>query len=160
VADFLDVDHVLQASAARWYQGAGASTSEKKVLLADRSPFARGLMRGTLEMSGYAVVEAGNLDEALRSLERNTIDAVLIAEDLPPNGASALVDAMRSQPEWGSIPVMDVAAWDKRRGAQAQGSAHDSNSTANYRGGVLDFLGGVSDHKEAELTGAVRGERG
>jgi two-component system chemotaxis sensor kinase CheA len=159
VADFLDVDHVLQASAARWYQGPGASTREKTVLLADRSPFARGLMRGTLEMSGYAVVEAGNLDEALRGLEKHPIDAVLIAEDLPPKGAGAVVDAMRRQPEWESIPVMDVAAWDKRRGAQAHGSAHNDNSAASYRGGVLDFLGGLTDQIQPEPVGAVRGER-
>jgi two-component system chemotaxis sensor kinase CheA len=70
VADFLDVDHVLQSSAARWFQGSSATAKEKTVLLADRSTFARGLMRGALETSGSAVREEGNMVEKERGIER------------------------------------------------------------------------------------------
>ncbi len=154
VADFLDVDHVLQATAARGFQGPGGATKEKAVMFADHSAFARGLMRGALEMSGYAVVEAGNLNDALRGLETHSIDAVLIAEDLPPGGAGALIEAMRRRPEWEAIPVMDVTAWDKRRGAQATGL-----EAGNGRGEILDFLAGLPDPAQIEPAYAVPGNQ-
>ncbi len=160
VADFLDVDHVLQASAARWFQGTGASGKEKTVLLADRSPFARGLTRGTLEMSGYTVVEAGNLDQAMRELEQHPVDAVLVAEDLPPRGAGALADAMHSRPEWALIPVMDLAGWDKRRGAHAPQASETQDGDGNGgRTGILSFLSGLQDQPQPEPAGAAHGDK-
>src|SRR6266567_392881 len=163
VADFLDVDHVLQASAARWFQGKCSSAREKTVLLADPSAFARGLMRGALEMSGYVVVEAGNLDEAVRGLEQHAVDAVLIAEDLPPQGARAVVDAMRRRPEWEAIPLMDIAAWDKRRGANtAKSDVPDDGAPNSVRGGregILAFLSELPEQKQSELAIAARGDR-
>jgi chemotaxis protein histidine kinase CheA len=156
VADFLDVDHVLQSSAARWFQGSSATGKEKTVLLADRSTFARGLTRGALEMSGYAVVEAGNLDEAVRGLEKHAVDAVLIAEDLPPHGAGAVVNAMRRRPEWEQIPVMDVAAWDKPRNANtAKTGEIPSKTTVGGQGGILDFLSGLHGQEQPEPAGAA-----
>ncbi len=157
VADFLDVDYVLQSSAARWFQGSSAADKEKTVLLADKSAFARGLMRGALEMSGYSVVEAGNLEEALRGLEKHSVDAVLIAEDLPPLGTGAVVDAMRKRPEWEPIPVMDVAAWDKRRGALASpATENQSHATSGVQGGILDFLAGLPEQTQPDLARASR----
>ncbi len=39
-------------------------------------------------MVGYRVLEAANLDEALRSLEQHPVDIVVTALDLPPDGSS------------------------------------------------------------------------
>jgi hypothetical protein len=47
-------------------------------------------------MAGYRVLEAANLDEAIRSLEQHPVDVVVAALDLPPNGSSALLAAMRA----------------------------------------------------------------
>ena len=47
-------------------------------------------------MAGYRVVEAANLDEAIRELEQQPVDVVVAALDLPPNGGAALLAAMRS----------------------------------------------------------------
>jgi CheY-like chemotaxis protein len=160
VADFLDVDHVLQSSAARWFQGAGATAKAKTVLLADRSTFARGLMRGALEMSGYAVVEAGNFDEALRGLEKHAVDAVLIGEDLPPNGAGAVVEAMHRRPEWEPIPVMDIAAGAKRRNTNAVKTREvESKAIVGGQGRILDFLSGLPEQELPELVVAAQGTR-
>ena len=37
------------------------------------------------------------------------VDVVIAALDLPPNGSSALLAALRSRPEWEKIPVLAVA---------------------------------------------------
>jgi CheY-like chemotaxis protein len=60
-------------------------------------------------MAGYRVIEAANLDEAIRGLEQQPVDLVVTALDLPPNGSSALLAAMRRRPEWQAIPVLALA---------------------------------------------------
>jgi hypothetical protein len=82
-------------------------------------------------------LDAGNLDEAVRGPEKHAVDASLVAEDLPPNGAGAVVDAMRRRPEWELIPVMVVAPWDKRRSSNTAKTAEtDSNAVV---GGQEEF---------------------
>ena len=60
-------------------------------------------------MAGYQVLEAANLDEAIRGLEQHPVDIVVAALDLPPKGSSALLDEMRGRPEWQGIPVLALA---------------------------------------------------
>ena len=60
-------------------------------------------------MAGYRVLEAANLDEAIRLLEQQSVDVVVAALDLPSNGRSALLAAMRRRPEWEKIPVLALA---------------------------------------------------
>ena len=108
VTDFLDLNQVIHAATDSWFQRAGGS-SGKRILVAEASPFSRGLIRSGLDMAGYRVVEAGNLDEAVRGLEQQPVDVVVAALDLPPDGSSALLAAMRRRPEWEAIPILALA---------------------------------------------------
>ena len=109
VADFLDLNQVIQAAAEDWFQARGRSANGKTILVAEASAFSRGLIRSGLDMAGYRVLEAANLDEAIRGLEQQPVDVVVAALDLPPNGSSALLAAMRRRPEWEGIPVLALA---------------------------------------------------
>ncbi|MGA3019550.1 MAG: chemotaxis protein CheW [Bryobacteraceae bacterium] len=109
VADFLDLNQVIHAAAADWFQGTGGSANGKRILVAESSAFSRGLIRSGLDMAGYRVLEAANLDEVIRGLEQQPVDLVVTALDLPPNGSSALLAAMRRRPEWQAIPVLALA---------------------------------------------------
>jgi CheY-like chemotaxis protein len=60
-------------------------------------------------MAGYHVLEAANLDEAIRGLEQQPVDIVVTTMALPPNGTTALLAAMRRRPEWKGIPVLALA---------------------------------------------------
>jgi CheY-like chemotaxis protein len=60
-------------------------------------------------MAGYRVFEAANLAEAIRRLELQPVDIVVAALDLPPDGSSALLAAMRRRPEWEAIPILALA---------------------------------------------------
>jgi CheY-like chemotaxis protein len=60
-------------------------------------------------MAGYRVLEAANLDEAIRGLEQQSIDVVVTTMALPPNGTTALLAAMRRRTEWEGIPVLALA---------------------------------------------------
>jgi two-component system chemotaxis sensor kinase CheA len=109
VTDFLDLNHVLHMATENWSQGRGGPASGKRILVAEASAFSRGLIRSGLDMAGYRVLEASNLDETMRGLEQHPVDVVVAALDLPPNGSSALIAAMRQRPEWQSIPVLALA---------------------------------------------------
>jgi len=109
VADFLDLNHVIQTAAKDWFQVTDGFASGKRILLAEASSFSRGLIRSGLDMSGYRVLEAANLDEAIRGLEQQTVDVVVTALDLPPDGSSALLAAMQLRPDWEGIPVLALA---------------------------------------------------
>jgi two-component system chemotaxis sensor kinase CheA len=119
VTDFLDLNEVIHASAGNWLQGAEENASQKRILVADGSTFSRGTIRSSLDMAGYVVSEASNLDEAIRRLEEQPADVVVAALDLLPGGASALLAAMRHRPEWERIPVLALVDSAK----QIQGSA-------------------------------------
>lgn len=112
VTDFLDLNEIIHASESNWAQGTDEKARSKSVLIADGSVFSRGMIRSGLDMAGYVVYEAANLDEAVHRLERQQIDVVAVALDLPPDGSSALLAAIRNQPEWEKIPVLALAESD------------------------------------------------
>ena len=60
-------------------------------------------------MAGYRVVEAANLDEAIRAMEQQPADVVVAALDLPHDGSAALLAAMRRRAEWERIPLLALA---------------------------------------------------
>jgi two-component system chemotaxis sensor kinase CheA len=110
VTDFLDLKPVLEAGAQDWLRGSRQKAGGQRVLVAEPSAFTRSLIRMQLDMAGYEVVEAANLEEALRALEDARADVVLAALELPPEGGQALLERMRQRAEWASIPVLGLAS--------------------------------------------------
>jgi two-component system chemotaxis sensor kinase CheA len=135
VTDFLDLNAVIRASAGNWEEGAEKKEAGKVVLVADSSNFSRGMIRGGLEMAGYAVLEAANLDDAVRKLEQQPIDVVVAALDLVPKGGSALLASLRRRPEWLGIPVLALSD-----------SADPSRAAAARKAGFKDCLAKL-DHE-------------
>ncbi len=122
VADFLDLSYVLRATPANWSQAQPKAGMRRRILIAEGSAFSRGLLRGGLDIAGYRVSEAANLGEAMRELESRTIDIVVTAASLPPEGGSALQTAMRGRPEWKGIPIL--ALGDSDAEVKALSAAH------------------------------------
>jgi len=120
VTDFLDLNEVIHASEGNWIHGADANATRKTILVAESSTFSRGMIRSSLDMAGYVVLEASSLDEAIHRLEQQPVDVVVAALDLPPNGSAALLAAMR-RPEWAAIPVLAlVVSIDEVQAAAAR----------------------------------------
>jgi two-component system, chemotaxis family, sensor kinase CheA len=109
VTDFLDLNEVIRATGGHWFQGGDGHAGGQRILVADASPFSRGMVRSGLDMAGYVVLEAANLDEALSKLEPQPVNVILAALDLPPGGSSALLAALRRRPGWEKIPVLALA---------------------------------------------------
>jgi two-component system chemotaxis sensor kinase CheA len=119
VADFLDLNYVIRSAAGGWFQGGSGSAPGSRILLAEGSAFSRGLIRAGLDMAGYRVLEAANLDQAIRGLEQQPVDIVVAALDLPPKGSFALLEAMRRRPEWEGIPMLALADTAEQMRARA-----------------------------------------
>ena len=97
VTDLLDLNEVIHAASESWFQGAGGSGGGKTVLVAEGSPFSRGLLSSGLDMAGYRVKEAANLDEAMREMEQQPADVVVAAHGPAAQGRLRLcVAAMRA----------------------------------------------------------------
>jgi len=124
VTDFLDLSEVLDATRGKRFSSADGCTNGKRILIAEGSAFSRGVIRGGLDMAGYSVIEAANLDETIRRLEQQPVDVVVAALDLPPNGACALLAALRGKSEWASIPILalvDSTSQDQTSAARTAG---------------------------------------
>ena len=137
VTDLLDLNEVIHAASASWLEGAGGSGSGKSVLVAEGSSFSRGLLRSGLNMAGYRVQEAKNLDEAIREMEQQAADVVVTAMDLPPAGSSALVAAMRARPEWERIPVLGLADSADQLRTSAMRTAGFEDCQAKFESGAI-----------------------
>jgi two-component system chemotaxis sensor kinase CheA len=98
VTDFLDVRAVLRTAAPEWLDP--AEGVKNVVLLADPSPFLRGLVRGELEMAGHRVIEAASADEAVSRAEGRGINLIVAGGDLR--------DSLRERAELARIPFLDL----------------------------------------------------
>jgi two-component system chemotaxis sensor kinase CheA len=120
VTDLLDLHAVIQAADDGWFssrdaQGVNAAT----VMIAEASAFVRGLVRNSLEMAGYRVVEAADTRTALRELECRKIDVVLTGLDLPSDGTGhGLLEEMRRLPGLAHVPALALV--DSAEQAKAQ----------------------------------------
>jgi two-component system chemotaxis sensor kinase CheA len=107
VTDLLDLHTVIQAADDGWFSGQDAQRANgATIMIAEVSPFVRGLVRNSLEMAGYRVVETADTAAALRELERRKIDVVLAGLDLPSVGGHTLLEEMRRQPTLARVPAM------------------------------------------------------
>lgn len=123
VTDFLDLNEVIHAATESWAEGVGGAGTGKTVLVAEASAFSRGLIRSSLESAGYRVLEAANLEEAIRGLQQQPADVVVAALNLPSKGAESLCAAMRSRPELQQIPVLGLAESAEQINASATQAA-------------------------------------
>jgi CheY-like chemotaxis protein len=108
VTDFLDLNQVIEAARESWLNGTDGCASNHRILVADPSAFTRGMIRSGLDISGYVVLEAANLEEALQCLEHQPVNVVVACFKLSSGASSPLLAAMRRRPEWERIPVLAV----------------------------------------------------
>ncbi len=134
VTDFLDLNLVIRESKEAWSPCTDEHTREKTVLVADASAFSRGMIRGGLDMAGYSVLEAANLDEVIRKLEQHPVDVVVTALELPPDGSSVLLAALRGRPEFTKIPILALVDSIDQIGASVAQTAGFQDCQAKFDG--------------------------
>jgi two-component system cell cycle response regulator DivK len=81
------------------------------ILVAEDNPVNRELLRELLEQRGYAVAEACDGQEALRMLQENRPDAVLLDIGMPILDGYAVAREIRGNPTLASLPVLAITAY-------------------------------------------------
>ncbi|HEU0121241.1 MAG TPA: chemotaxis protein CheW [Bryobacteraceae bacterium] len=118
VTDVLDLQAVIQSADTGWF---GETQDHKMlhILIAEDSPFGRGLLRSSLEMSGYRVAEASDAADAIAKLALRPYDLVLASLDLAGSGAARILEAVRGNPELTGTQVFAMQP-SQQRGSEAR----------------------------------------
>ena len=110
VTDFLDLNAVIRSVDPAWFRDRATKEATVNVMLADASPFSRALLKSSLEMNGYRVVEAASADEGLKQFERQRVDVLVAALDLPGAGALDLLQRVRAKSNLVHVPALALAS--------------------------------------------------
>jgi CheY-like chemotaxis protein len=81
------------------------------ILIAEDNPTNRELFRELLEARGYSVEEACDGSEALRMIEQNEPDILLLDIGMPVLDGFAVIQAVRNNPRHSGMPVLAVTAY-------------------------------------------------
>jgi putative two-component system response regulator len=121
-------------------------TAETILLVEDSDVLRKGL-KSLLEQENYAVITGGNGKEALEQLLSVTPDLILADILMPEMDGYALFEAVRSRPEWISIPFIFLTARRERK-----------NILAGKRLGAEDYL--LKPISPDDLLTAIRARLG
>ncbi|HZP07051.1 MAG TPA: chemotaxis protein CheW [Terracidiphilus sp.] len=158
ITDFIDLNHVLSASPENWFRNRRNIADARNILVVEPSTFSRGLIRNSLDMAGYAVIEAADTDEATRALEQLPIDLVVMALASQAEGHVALRTALQRRPEWEGIPVLALTETTEAGSASTADDFGASECASKYdRQAILEAIARLTSMRpssEQSLVGA------
>ncbi|HEX5110908.1 MAG TPA: response regulator [Vicinamibacterales bacterium] len=114
------------------------------VLVVDDDPAARQITGRLLRKAGWRVIEAENGRVALRRVEEERPDLILLDLNMPEMDGFSLIDALRRDTSQPPIPIVVVTAKDVTE-----------EERQRWKGSVGQFVQKVA-HRQEELLGAVR----
>lgn len=83
----------------------------RRILVVDDSPIIRGLVRRTLELRGFEVVEAVDGADALSMLQQNSDYALIIVDLMMPRlDGFALIQQVRQDDSFPRFPILVLSA--------------------------------------------------
>jgi two-component system, cell cycle response regulator DivK len=88
-----------------------SNSGTKKIMVVEDFDDTRSMMKLTLELRGYDVVEAANGQEAVEIAEREQPDLILMDLDLPILDGIAAMHRIRKNVELQNVPVVAVTAY-------------------------------------------------
>lgn len=78
----------------------------KTILTVDDSPSMRQMLAYVLTSNGYTVIEAEDGEQALELAKTNLADLVLTDQNMPRLDGIGLIKALRSLPDYKTVPIM------------------------------------------------------
>jgi CheY-like chemotaxis protein/HPt (histidine-containing phosphotransfer) domain-containing protein len=112
--------------------GHGAPEGSTNVLVVDDAATVREVQRSILERAGYEVRTARDGLEALELLAERRCDLVVVDIEMPRMDGYALMEAIRAEPSYESIPIIVLtsrsADSDRRRSLDAGADAYVNKS--------------------------------
>jgi len=162
VTDLLDLHAVIAAADDGWFGGHGTQSSNgATVMIAEASGFVRGLVRNSLEMAGYRVVETADTQAALREMERRKIDVVLAGLDLPSDGGYGLLEKMHRVPGLAHIPTLALIDRAEEAGGRGKHPKEFADFQMKFdRQAMLRSLSKLAGAVAAKESTVLAGEKG
>jgi len=80
------------------------------ILIADDRPSSRELLRTVLQRAGYAVIEAGDGEEALEQAQNGRPDLILLDLQMPKLDGYGVLARLRSDERFRTLPVLALTA--------------------------------------------------
>jgi two-component system, chemotaxis family, sensor kinase CheA len=110
--EVVNVAHYLPLAHDDWMRPAARTrASVRSVLLVDDSSFFRDMLAPVLKAAGYKVHAAASADEALQLLANGTrVDALVTDVEMPDKDGFALIEALRAEPRYASLPVIALSS--------------------------------------------------
>jgi twitching motility two-component system response regulator PilH len=98
----------------------------RKILLVDDSRTELHFLSEALSKQGFEIRTAANADEAIRSLDEETPDLILMDVVMPGKSGFHLTRTIKRDPRWASVPVIMCSSksqitdkvWGLRQGAR------------------------------------------
>ena len=84
--------------------------SARRVLVVEDIELNRKVVRIVLKANGYEVLEAADGEEALRILQSELPDLILMDIALPGISGLALTQKIRANPQWRHLPIIALTA--------------------------------------------------
>jgi two-component system, chemotaxis family, sensor kinase CheA len=155
MTDFLDLQAVIESSGENWFGAAQSRGIGSTVLIADPSAFTRAMLRSSLEMAGYRVVEAASALEASALLAREEVQLIAASLEL-----AGLAEQLARQPNLAIIPTLGLAS----SAAESEHGRGGPNAYQDYqmkfdREGILRSLERLAAAVEARQLEPVGAER-
>src|SRR5580658_8735636 len=88
------------------------TASASSLLIVDDDPIARALMRATLEIDGYEIIEAEDGDEACALFMARRPELLIADVVMPRMDGFTLCRELRSRPESANVPILMATALD------------------------------------------------
>jgi CheY-like chemotaxis protein len=82
----------------------------KRILIVDDRATSRELLHTVLEKQGYAVIEAGDGEEALRKTRTENPDLILLDLQMPVRNGYEVLAELRSDPRYAALPIIAITA--------------------------------------------------
>jgi CheY-like chemotaxis protein len=82
----------------------------KRILIVDDKATSRELLRTVLEKQGYAVIEAGDGEEALQKTRADNPDLILLDLQMPIRNGYEVLGELRSDPRYAALPIIALTA--------------------------------------------------
>ncbi len=107
LTDFLDLRQLIASSGESWFDMPNTVSSNATVLIVEESEFVCALLKSSLEMQGYSVVQACTVQAAMEKLTEGTVDIIAVSVKF-----SEVVRRIRQNSNLMHIPTLGLRTSD------------------------------------------------
>ena len=108
---FIDIYKIIEMYDPDWFiVKVGKEEKTRRILLAEDSPFFRGMIKNYLTSAGYEVEAVENGRQALSKLSSEKFDLIITDLEMPEVDGFELIKEIKTNPDYKNIPIVVVTS--------------------------------------------------